>query len=214
MTKTVLTLPEFQLLCRTTEAEMLTAKEPLSVFFASCGKLHEQASDQMKNQIAERLQMALNGFEKWIPMSESPPAIFKIHIVIALIIFSCSPIVYVRVSDEKSLIPRHRRSLTYPRIFSFFHLFQSKPTCFFSVIMNHYILPLPLLTGKAQKLVSIQAVHKVWNLIVGGIEKLDYQSDAQLQKVLTDLVVKWIPQFRTVGSMTKLKAEWKITFLF
>lgn len=100
LTKIVLTLSEFQLLCNTTETEILTAKEPLSVFFASCGKLHEHASDQMKNQIADRLQIALNGFEKWIPMSESPPAIFKIHIVIALIIFSCSPIVYVRVSGS------------------------------------------------------------------------------------------------------------------
>lgn len=100
MTKIVHSLSEFQLLCNATETELLTAKEPLSVFFASCGKLHEQASDQMKNQIADRLQTALNGFEKWIPMSESPPAIFKIHIVIALIIFSCSPIVYVRVSAE------------------------------------------------------------------------------------------------------------------
>lgn len=64
--------------------------------------------------------------------------------------------------------------------------------------MNHYILPLPLLMGKSQKQVSIQAVHKVWHLIVGGIEKLDYQSDAQLQKVFTDLILKWIPQFQTV----------------
>lgn len=98
MTKIVLTLPEFQLLCNATETEISSAKEPLSVFFASCGKLHEQAADQLKNQIADRLRAALNGFEKWIPISESPPAIFKIHIVIALIIFSCSPIVYVRVS--------------------------------------------------------------------------------------------------------------------
>lgn len=52
--------------------------------------------------------------------------------------------------------------------------------------------------GKTQKMISIQAVHKVWHLIVGGIETLDYQSDAQLQKVFTDLIVKWIPQFRLV----------------
>lgn len=64
--------------------------------------------------------------------------------------------------------------------------------------MNHYILPLPLLVGKTQKMISIQAVHKVWHLIVGGIETLDYQCDAQLQKVFTDLIVKWIPQFRLV----------------
>lgn len=64
--------------------------------------------------------------------------------------------------------------------------------------MNHYILPLTLLMGKPQKIISIQAVHKIWHLIVGGIEKLDYKSDAQLEKVFTDLVVKWIPQFRQV----------------
>lgn len=100
MTKIVLTLSDFQLLCRTTETEILTAKEPLSVFFASCGKLYEQASDQNRTQIADHLQSALNGFEKWVPISESPPAIFKIHIVIALIIFNCSPIVYVRVGRQ------------------------------------------------------------------------------------------------------------------
>ena len=98
MTRIILTLPDFSLLCKTTESEILGAKEPLSVFFASCGKLYETASDQGQKQIAEHLQSALLGFEKWIPMSESPPAIFKIHIVIALIIFNCSSIVYVRVS--------------------------------------------------------------------------------------------------------------------
>lgn len=64
--------------------------------------------------------------------------------------------------------------------------------------MNHYILPLPLLVGKQQKPLSIQGVHKVWHLIVGGIEKIDYSSDAHLEKVLTDLIVKWTPQFRTM----------------
>lgn len=98
MTKIVLTLSDFQLLCKTTESEILSAKEPMSVFFASCGKLYESASDQTRKQIADNLHQALTGFEKWIPMSETPPAIFKIHIVIALIIFNCSSIVYVRVS--------------------------------------------------------------------------------------------------------------------
>lgn len=53
--------------------------------------------------------------------------------------------------------------------------------------------------GKQQKPLSIQGVHKVWHLIVGGIEKIDYKSDAHLEKVLTDLIVKWTPQFRTMS---------------
>lgn len=75
---------------------------------------------------------------------------------------------------------------------------QSQPSCFFSIVMNHYILPLSLLVEKPQKLITIQAVHKIWHLIVGAIEKLDFVSDAQLQKVLSDMIVKWIPQFRLV----------------
>lgn len=54
--------------------------------------------------------------------------------------------------------------------------------------------------GKQQKPISIQAVHKIWHLIVGGIEKIDYRADAHLQKVMCDLVVKWIPQFKTMNS--------------
>lgn len=85
------------MLCQSTETEILDAKEPLSIFFASCGELYEAASDLQRKQIAESLQSAISGFEKWVPISESPPAIFKIHIVIALVIFHCAPIVYVRV---------------------------------------------------------------------------------------------------------------------
>lgn len=117
MTKIVLTLPDFQLLCKTTESEILDAKEPLSIFFASCGKLYDNATDQRQKQIAEHLQSALMGFEKWVPMSESPPAIFKIHIVIGLIIFNCSPIVYVRVS-----LPQ----LSLHDVFGFFKYFRNR----------------------------------------------------------------------------------------
>lgn len=51
---------------------------------------------------------------------------------------------------------------------------------------------------KQQKPITIQAINKVWQLIVGGIEKIDFNSDPNLQKNLTDLIVKWIPQFRLV----------------
>lgn len=85
------------MLCQSTESEILEAKEPLSVFFASCGKLYENATEFERRKIAEHLQATILGFEKWVPISESPPAIFKIHIVIALIIFHCAPMVYVRV---------------------------------------------------------------------------------------------------------------------
>lgn len=191
LTRIVIKLPEFRVLCNLPDQEILDAKEPLSAFFAACGNAHDSSTDAaVRRKISDHLQAAILGFEKWIPISETPPAIMKIHIVIGLIIFHCSPIVYTRVSIPSS--PFSYQSVTFiidP---------QSKPSCFFNVIMNHYILPLPLLMGKQQKPLSIQGVHKVWHLIVGGIEKIDYKSDAHLEKVLTDLIVKWTPQFRTM----------------
>lgn len=52
----------------------------------------------MRKNIADRLQNCIVGFEKWTPVSETPQTIMKQFIVIALIIFNCAPIVYVRVS--------------------------------------------------------------------------------------------------------------------
>lgn len=51
---------------------------------------------------------------------------------------------------------------------------------------------------KPQKPITVQAINKIWQLIVGGIEKIDFNADANLQKNLTDLIVKWLPQFKMV----------------
>lgn len=99
LTRIIIKLPEFRVLCNLPEQEILDAKEPLSVFFAACSNAHESTTDAtVRRKIADHLQAAITGFEKWVPISETPPAIIKIHIVIGLIIFHCSPIVYVRVS--------------------------------------------------------------------------------------------------------------------
>lgn len=86
-------------MCNRDEAEILSAKEPLSLFFGGCSRSYEEATDPEKRIIADLLQHAIIGFEKWIPISETPQHIFKLHIIIGLIIFNCSPIVYVRVSS-------------------------------------------------------------------------------------------------------------------
>lgn len=99
LTRIVIKLPEFRILCNLPDQEILEAKEPLSVFFAACGNAHDSSTDAaVRRKISDHLQAAIMGFEKWIPISETPPAIMKIHIVIGLIIFHCSPIVYIRVS--------------------------------------------------------------------------------------------------------------------
>lgn len=110
LARTVVKLPEFRVLCDVPEQGIIDAKEPLSVFFSACGKAYESSTDaSVRRAIADRLQAAIAGFEKWTPLSETPPAILKIHIVIGIIIFHCSPIVYVRVSITIS--PHHLFSI-------------------------------------------------------------------------------------------------------
>lgn len=89
---------EFRKLCSSSEYELLHSKEPLSIFFATCGKMYNGASVEGRKTLTELLRLALDGFETWVPISDSPPAIFKIHISLALVIFHCAPMVYVRVS--------------------------------------------------------------------------------------------------------------------
>lgn len=64
--------------------------------------------------------------------------------------------------------------------------------------MFQHVLPNHLLTGRPQKPLYVQAIHKVWHLLVMGIEKLEYKHDQHLVTILTNLIEKWIPQFRTV----------------
>lgn len=65
--------------------------------------------------------------------------------------------------------------------------------------MFQYILPNSLLTGKPQKLHIVQAVHKIWHLLIMGIEKLNFKNDSHLQTSLSNLIDKWLPHFKMVS---------------
>lgn len=98
LTALIVKLSSFQVMCKADAAEVISAKEPLSIFFAGVGKAYDTASDVSKRDIAENLQRSIMGFEKWTPINETPQNTIKQFIVIALIILNCSRIVYVRVS--------------------------------------------------------------------------------------------------------------------
>lgn len=79
---------------------------------------------------------------------------------------------------------------------------KGQTACFFNVVMFQHVLPNHLLTGRPQKPQYVQAIHKVWHLLVMGIEKLDYRHDQHLVTVLTNLIEKWVPQFRQLVTGT------------
>lgn len=65
--------------------------------------------------------------------------------------------------------------------------------------MFQYILPNHLLTGRPQKPQHVQAVHKIWHLLLMGIGKLDFRNDKHLLLIVTNLIEKWLPQFKSVS---------------
>lgn len=65
--------------------------------------------------------------------------------------------------------------------------------------MFHFILPSHLLTGRPQKPQHVQAVHKIWHLLLMGIEKLDFKNDKHLIMIVTNLIEKWLPHFKSVS---------------
>lgn len=64
--------------------------------------------------------------------------------------------------------------------------------------MFKFVLPNHVLTGRPQEPHLITATHKVWHMFILGIEKLDFESDQHLITIMTNLVEKWIPQFKNV----------------
>lgn len=181
-------------MCRVDAAEIVASKDPICMFFAEIGKAHKLTTDyREKMQISEKVFTYLLSFDKYIAASlaetvENTPKMFS---MIAIIIMHCSQIVYIKVLVESSI------QFGKTNLYNF--IFQGKNACFFNVVMFQYILPNHLLTGRPQKPQYVAAVHKIWSILMMGIEKLDVKSDKHLQTIVTNLIEKWLPLFKTVG---------------
>jgi hypothetical protein len=60
--------------------------------------------------------------------------------------------------------------------------------------------------GKPQPLIFVRAIAKIWPSLIDGISKLDFKNDPNLNKNLTDLIVKWTPHFK-VENTSKVVAQ-------
>ncbi|XP_013108570.1 protein MMS22-like [Stomoxys calcitrans] len=172
LTKIVVNLEEFQCMTNIEPEELLKAKEPLCIFVAAVGKTYESTSDETKrNTIANNFNAYVRNFEKWLNTDlklEKSELIFRFFSFLAITIFNCPHIVYVN----------------------------SKITCFFHIAITRYILPLSIQMGKPPEGKLAQLVHKIWPVLVQGIGRLNFKSDAYLNKTLSDLIQKWTPHFK------------------
>lgn len=198
LTKSVIKLNEFQTLCETSVSqpeEFITLKEPLITFISDIGKKYKAGNNQEKLLLIEKVHFYFFPFEKWaVPIlqqnttqksstlvgSITDETVMRIFTFIAITFMHCADLIYVR----------------------------SKSSCFFNVAINNCILPSALLTGQSQqqpRAVTI-AMHKFWPLIIEGIARLNYKSDQNIAKVLSDVITKWAPLFK-ISNNPKLVAK-------
>ncbi|XP_073829155.1 protein MMS22-like [Musca autumnalis] len=173
LTKIVVKLSEFAFMTNINdEDELLKAKEPLCIFVAAVGKTYEATIDFGKRSaIANNFNGYIKNFEKWLNPDlklEKSEVTFRFFSFIAIVIFNCPTIVYSK----------------------------SKITCFFHVAFTRYILPTSIQMGKPPEGKLAQFVHKIWPVLVQGIGRLNFKSDAYITKTLTDLIQKWTPHFK------------------
>lgn len=101
----------------------------------------------------------------------SDEAVMRIYTFIAITFLHCSELIYVR----------------------------SRSSCFFNTAISYFILPGSIMMGLSQPRSTIIAMFKVWHVLIEGITKLDYQNDQHVNKVFTDLIVKWTPLLKIVS---------------
>jgi hypothetical protein len=199
LTKNVISLSEFSALCQTSVAkkeDFLNSKEPLCLFISDIGKKYVESDNQQKFQLMERVHSYFSTFEKWaVPYIQQMPTqkgasqnsytnsadefIMRIYTFIAITFLHCSELIFIR----------------------------TKTSCFFNVAVSHFILPSTLMMGQQSPPRSIIAsIHKVWPLLIEGTSRLNYKSDHHINKVLSDIVVKWAPLLR-LSSNPKLVAK-------
>ncbi|XP_046803254.1 protein MMS22-like [Lucilia cuprina] len=172
LTKIVVKLPEFSSMTNTDAEELIQAKEPLCIFVAAVGKKYDNTSDYgQRNTISNNFNSYIRNFDKWLNTDfklEKSELIFRFYSFLAIVIFNCPHIVYAK----------------------------SKITCFFHIAITRYILPTSIQMGKAPEGKLAQLIHKIWPVVVQGIGRLNFKSDAYLNKTLTDLIQKWTPHFK------------------
>ncbi|XP_030381300.1 protein MMS22-like [Scaptodrosophila lebanonensis] len=171
LTPHVQQLSEFQALH--IEPSALETREPLCAFFRALD-LHVQDNAHVRMQLSNKLHAYVHNFELWLPPerihAERPELVTRFYSFIAIVIYNCAPLAYVR----------------------------SKPSCFFHLALSRFLLPTSLQTGTPPKGRLPQMMHKIFPVLLQGIGRLPYKTDAYLGWTLQKLLLHWTPYFRNL----------------
>lgn len=201
LTKSMINLQEFSSIFSSDKTEeFLNSKEPLCVFINEIGRKYSESNNQQKFQLIEKMHTYFSTFDKWsLPILQQQTqqqqqqntaqkstttnvsvdeSVMRIYTFIAITFLHCSELIFIR----------------------------QKTSCFFNIVMSNFILPPSLMMGQTQSRAIIVAMHKVWPLVIEGTARLNYKSDQHLNKVISDIIVKWAPLLR-ISNNSKFVAK-------
>ncbi|XP_017870553.1 PREDICTED: protein MMS22-like [Drosophila arizonae] len=171
------------------DADSLADREPLCAFFGALGRRAQQqeALAHVRMQLSHKLHAYVAHFDQWLaPQSrqERPELGARFYNFLAIVIYNCPTLCYVR----------------------------SKPSCFFHLAMVRFLLTTQLQAGVAPEGRLPQLLHKIFPVLLQGIGRLPYRTDAYLSRTLEQLVLHWTPHFG-FSSNVKLVARPYATLL-
>lgn len=163
------------------DSTSLEGREPLCAFFGALGRRAQQqdAVAHVRMQLSHKLHGYVAHFEQWLPAAENtqrprittdlgrPELSARFYNFMAIVIYNCGTLAYVR----------------------------SKPSCFFHLSMTRFLLTTQLQAGVAPEGRLPQLVHKIFPVLLQGIGRLPYRTDAYLGRTLEQLVLHWTPYF-------------------
>ncbi|EDV91969.1 protein MMS22-like [Drosophila grimshawi] len=154
------------------DASSLEGREPLCAFFGALGRRAQQqdAVAHVRMQLSHKLHGYVAHFEQWLPpaLTEQRPEIgARFYNFLAIVIYNCATLTYVR----------------------------SKPSCFFHLAMVRFLLTTQLQAGIQPEGRLPQLVHKIFPVLLQGIGRLPYRTDAYLGRTLEQLILHWTPLF-------------------
>ncbi|XP_037723729.1 protein MMS22-like [Drosophila subpulchrella] len=165
----VIQLEEFRQLC-IDPASLEGGREPLCAFFGALGRRaqQEEGAAHVRMQLSHKLHAYVNHFELWLPPDRLRSELgSRFYSFLAIVIYNCPTLAYVR----------------------------SKPTCFFHLAMVRFLLTTQLQAGVPPEGRLPQMVHKIFPVLLQGIGRLPYRTDAYVAKTLEQLVQHWTPHF-------------------
>ncbi|XP_017034846.1 protein MMS22-like [Drosophila kikkawai] len=146
-------------------------REPLCGFFGALGRRAQQeetAAPHVRMQLSHKLHAYVHHFELWLSPERLRSELgSRFFSFLAIVIYNCPSLAYVR----------------------------SKPSCFFHLAMVRFLLTTQLQAGVPPEGRLPQMVHKIFPVLLQGIGRLPYRTDAYVGKTLEQLVQHWTPHF-------------------